>query len=281
MQRYFNGSRNDADTFESLLDCIYASGEDHRQWQTVIAGLTDYLGGVGGALHAGRLDGTEFSFGTSYRLDPGGLAVYADYYYSVNPLTAALSRVPQGWVAPDHHLVARRDMERSEIHDYTRRYDIAGSMSIVLARDSHYDACFGIVRNLRSDVFSDEQVSFVRRLAPHIQRAVGLNRRLAAAQSERTSLETALGCMETAVFVLDRAGVIHYCNAAGENSYRKGRRAECMPGPPLRRKLQRSKFSCSACASGARGKGSARRIGVSYATTLDAPFARQGHADRP
>ena len=70
MQRYFNRSRDDADVLESLLNSIYAAGEDHRQWQTVIAELADHLGEVGGALHAGRLDGTGFSFGTSCRLDP-------------------------------------------------------------------------------------------------------------------------------------------------------------------------------------------------------------------
>ncbi len=193
MRSYFNRGRDDADAFEVLLNSIYAAGEDHRQWQTVIAALTDHLGGGGGALHAGRLDATEFSFGSAYRVDPEALAVYADYYYSVNPLNSALSRIPVGLVVPDHRLVAPRDLERSEFNDYARRFAIAGSVTLMLARDSQYEACLGIVRPLRSDVFRMKRSSFVQRLAPHIQRAIGFNRRLAALQNERASLEAALG----------------------------------------------------------------------------------------
>ena len=221
MQVYFNNGRHVADAFESLLDSIYAAGEDHRQWQTVIAALADHLGGIGGALHAGRLDGTGFSFGSSYRVDPEALAAYADYYYSVNPLNSALSRIPVGVAVPDQQLATSRDLERSEFHDYARRFDIRGSMTVVVERDSHYEACLGVVRGLRSEVFSDEQVSFVQRLAPHIQRAIGLNQRLAALQNGQASLETALSCMETAVFVLARAGLIHYSNAAGDRIIQK------------------------------------------------------------
>ncbi len=205
------------EALEALLDSIYAAGVDHRLWEGVLATLTHTISGMGGSLHAGRTDGASFSFACPYRIDPAALAAYADYYYSVNPLNAALSRIPVGRAVPDHKLVARAEVQRTEVYDFSRRFDIFGSVTIVVARDGQFESCLGIVCGRRSDVFSDEQVSFLQRLSPHIQRSIGLNRRLAGMQNECATLETALGSTDTAVFVLNKAGVIHYCNAAGEN----------------------------------------------------------------
>ena len=203
--------------FEALLDCIYAAGEDHRQWNKVLARLTSHLFGCAAALHAGTRDVTGFSFGATYQLDPEALAAYAEYYYSVNPLNSALSRVPVGATVSDHQLVQPRDMERTEFYnDYARRFKIVGSVTIVLARDSLHEACLGVIRGLHSLIpFRDEQVSLVQRLAPHVQRALNLTRRLAALQDDRKTFEAALDRFGTAVLLLTRAGAISYCNAAG------------------------------------------------------------------
>ncbi len=202
--------------FESLLDCIYAAAEDPRLWEGVLGELTSQLPGVGGALHAGRLDGTGFCFGTTYRIDPASLADYAEYYYSVNPLNVALARIPAGKAVPDHELVAPGNIERTEFYsDYARRHDIVGSVTLVLERDSQHEACLGIVRDHRSDIFSQEQVAFVQRLGPHLRRAINLNRKLAALEENPRGLEAALDYMETAVFLLTGTGAVCYANAAG------------------------------------------------------------------
>ena len=215
--------------FERLIDDIYAAGENPKQWGAVIAALTDLLGGMSGALHAGRVDGSGFMFGSTYRLDTVASAAYANHYYSINPLNDAILRVPAGLVAPDHALVPPGDLARTEFfNDYGKRFGIAGSLTIVMERDAHYEACLGVTRPMGSDVFSDTQVAFVQRLVPHIHRAVRLNRRLAGLQNERETLKSALSAIETAVFILDAGGVIVFANAAGERllARRDGLRSE-------------------------------------------------------
>ncbi len=200
------------EAFEALLNSVYAAAEDPRLWEGVLAELTRHISGAGAGLHAGAINGSGFSFGTTYRVDPEGLAEYARYYYSVNPLNAALSRIPAGSAVPDHQLVAPRDLERGEIFDHMRRFDFRGSVTLVIERNSHYESCLGVIRTLRSDVFTDEQVAFVQRLSPHIRRAIGLNRRMAALQAERETFESACDRLTIAVFLLDGAGVISYAN---------------------------------------------------------------------
>jgi DNA-binding CsgD family transcriptional regulator len=215
-------SRLSPNAFEGLLDDIYTAGEDHRHWSTVLAVLASQLSAPGGGLHFGARDGKGFSFGATHGVNPAALAAYAEYYYSINPLNAALSRIPVGAAAPDHHLVAPNDLARTEFYnDFARFSELGGSITLVLSRDDRHEACLGIVRGLGSDPFTEEQVSFVQRLAPHFRRAIGLNRRLVGLQDEHASLETALGSLETAVFVLDRTGVICFRNAAGEKLLKK------------------------------------------------------------
>jgi DNA-binding CsgD family transcriptional regulator/PAS domain-containing protein len=210
------------DTFEYLLDAIYGAGEDPTQWGSVLAALVRELPGAGAVFHAGRRDGAGFSFGTSCRHDPEAGAAYAEYYFSVNPLNAALAAVPAGVAVPDHRLVARAEVENTEFYnDFARRFDIAGSITLMLTRNKEYEACLGIVGRFGSDIFTDEQVSFVQRFAPHILRAVALNRRLAELKYERTKFENALDSMTAAVLLLDGKGAIHYCNSAGQQLLRK------------------------------------------------------------
>jgi PAS domain-containing protein len=188
----------------------------------VLDALASQLSAPGRALHAGARDGKGFSFGAAHGVNPAALDDYAKYYYSINPLNAALSRIPVGAVAPDHHLVAPADFARTEFYnDFSRSFDLGGSITLVLDRDDRHEACLGIVRALGSDSFAQEQVSFVQRLAPHFRRAIGLNRRLAGLQNAHASLETALDSMETAVFVVDGPGVIRYSNAASEKLLEK------------------------------------------------------------
>jgi DNA-binding CsgD family transcriptional regulator/PAS domain-containing protein len=210
-----------SEAIESLLDSIYAAGEDPRQWENVLATLTNHVSGAGAALHAGTRDGTGFSFGTQFNVDPEALRAYAEYYYSVNPLHFALARVPVGKAVPDHELVPPREVMRTEFCDYARRYGISGSITLVVARNSRHEACLGIVRRIDADLFSLEQVGFVQRLGPHILRAVSLNRRLAALQAERQTFENALDRMETAVLLLNEKGGICYCNEAGTELLKK------------------------------------------------------------
>jgi DNA-binding CsgD family transcriptional regulator len=211
-----------SEAFESLLDEIYAAGEDHRHWTKVLAVLASHLSSQGGGLHSEPLDGKGFSFGTTYGATPIAESTYAEYYYSINPLHAPLSRVPVGSVVPDHHLVSRRDIARTEFfNDFSRISGLGGSMTLVLARDHLHESCITVMRAVGADIYTEEQAAFLQRLAPHLRRAIDLNRRLMGLENKVAGLETALGSIETAVFVLDRAGVICYSNAAGEKLVEK------------------------------------------------------------
>jgi DNA-binding CsgD family transcriptional regulator len=216
-------ARPTPEAFETLLDDIYAAGEDERIWPTVLAALASQFSAPAGALHAGARDAQDFSFAAVHGVIPAAQVAYEEYFHSINPLNAALSRLPAGAVAPDHHMVAPQVLARTEFYnDYAKSFDLGGSIYLVIARDDRNEACLSIVRSLKSDPFTQEHVSFIQRLGPHIRRAIGLNRHLAGMQDRHSSLEIALDSMETAVLVLDGTGAISNCNTAGAKLLEKG-----------------------------------------------------------
>ncbi|MGO9544452.1 MAG: helix-turn-helix transcriptional regulator [Rhodomicrobium sp.] len=196
------------EAFEYLIDLIYAAAEDPREWERVLAALTNTLSATGAAIHAAPASENGFSFGLAYGADPESLTSYAEYYNSVNPLTAPLSRVPIGVAVADHQLVPRSDLVRTEFYnDYGLRFRLGGAVMLQLTPDSQLS-----VVGRGSDVFSDGQVALVQRLKPHLLRALSLNARLAALQAGLDTFQSALDRLEVAVILLNEKGAICYSN---------------------------------------------------------------------
>jgi DNA-binding CsgD family transcriptional regulator len=207
------------DAFECLLDAIYAAGEDHRQWEKVLAGLIAHLSVAGSALFQ-ACDGSGLTLGTWIGSDPGAMQAYADYYYAADPIH--WDAVPAGIVCPEHKLIQSAELERSEFYnDWMRPAKLEGTIGLTLIRNGNFEARLFIPRWLGSEPYSDEEVAFVQRLAPHLRRAVGLNQRLAALQGERRTFEAALDKLNTAVLLLNESGALCYCNPAGVELLKK------------------------------------------------------------
>jgi DNA-binding CsgD family transcriptional regulator len=211
------------DSFETLIDLIYEAAEDPLKWERVLAHLTAAVGGSGAAFHASEADNSGFGFGMSWHVDPEAQRQYADYYHSVNPLAAPLTMVPAGVAIADHALVPREAYKKSEfIHDYSRRFDIRGSITLLAARNAQRLACLGVVRPYHSETFEPREVAFVQRAAPHLTRALALNRRLAQLDGERQTFEEALERLGQAVAVLSEDRKICYENEAAQRLFRRG-----------------------------------------------------------
>jgi len=217
--------------FEALLDLIYVAAEDPLQWQHVLRHLTAAVGGAGAAFHAGESDNSGFRFGTSFRVDPEGLREYEDYYYSVNPLNPALATIPVGIAMPDHALVPRDRYKNTEfMDDFSRRFDVCGSITLLAERSADRVACLGVVGNFRSEPFEPEKVALVQRLAPHLTRALALNRRLAQLDGEKRGYEQAMEQIDAAIVILAESGEVCYANAHALQLLRGGNGLRIMHG---------------------------------------------------
>lgn len=207
---------------DALIEAIYRAGADATQWNGVLAALTKEVQGAGAALHAGDVDCSGFAFGADYNVDPEALDQYARYYFSINPLNPPLTRQRSGAVIGEHMLVPRQAYTQSEFYnDYSRRFDIDRSATIILADAEGYVSCLGIVRGCNSESFSPSELDLLRRLLPHLQRAIDLNRQLAVMRDERDEARAALDRMELAVLFLGESGIVVRANRAAEELLRR------------------------------------------------------------
>ena len=216
-------SNKNADPIDGVLNAIYEAGADAQMWNGVLSQLTERMGGSGAVLHIGDTNCSGFAFGANHQLDPDALAAYAQYYFSINPLNPPLTRQPAGAVVSDDMLVPRSSYESSEFfNDYARRFDIVGSATAVLAKSDGQIACLGVVQPFGTDPYAQAELVLLQRLLPHLQRAVDLNRKLAACRGERDQAWAALNAMELAVAFLGADGTVRGANTACEALFRSG-----------------------------------------------------------
>ena len=202
---------------EDLIGTIYAAAAEPRGWADVLRELTQLISGSCAALHVHSTAGTSFAFDMDYNADPVALAEYAQHYYKINPLMGPLARVPVGATVCDRSLLRWDEFVKCEYYqDYGRRYDMGGSATIVLGGEGAYRSCLGILHRWGAEPFSEEQLALLRRLTPHLQRAIAINRRFDALHAAMDAVAGTLDRLETGVLLLNGFGMVVHANSAAE-----------------------------------------------------------------
>lgn len=106
---------------------------------------------------------------------------------------------------------------RSEFfNDYERPQNKVHNIGVLLAKDGEAHLYFGVQRGRRAGSFSADDEAFVRRIAPHLQRAVQVRRLMGEAFDSRRASETALNELRLGVILLDATGKPCFINSEAE-----------------------------------------------------------------
>jgi DNA-binding CsgD family transcriptional regulator len=206
-----------ASGIDDLIDAVYRAGADPSEWMDVLVALTRRLNGRHATIHLGNTDFSGFSFGLNYNHDPEALVAYAAHYFKINPLNPPLTRVQAGTALGHHELVPVRDYRRTEFYqEFSRRYDLEGSATAVLAQAGGQITCLGVTRENGSDPFTRGEISILQRLVPHLQRALDLNRKLALLRNELNDADAALALLDFGVIFLGMGGTVVRSNTFAE-----------------------------------------------------------------
>ena len=204
-----------------MIDAVYSAGLEPEKWPEVIRAVAEKIGGIGGAVHAAGLSGSEFAFGASWNVDPECLEPYEKHYFAINPLTPPLLQQAAGTVVGDHMLVSPAVMMRTEIYnDFFKRFEINGSATAVLSNGPVYLSAFAILRN-RPNVFEPGELRLLQAITPHLTRAVDMNRRLERVHAERESLSATVDLLQAAAIFVDQQGVVARINPSAERLLRR------------------------------------------------------------
>src|SRR5206468_2158509 len=95
-------------------------------------------------------------------------------------------------------------------------------INATILRSQSVVSLIGLIRRRGARPVTEDDVSLVSALMPHLQRAVQLHSRIAELEARRHTAEDALDRWSLGVFLLDRSGAVLMMNRAAEELVRRG-----------------------------------------------------------
>jgi DNA-binding CsgD family transcriptional regulator len=197
----------------TLIAAIYEAGMDFNLWPLALKRIASAFGVPSASMaRQGRIPSECWGFAVG--IDPSMSENYLKYYYGVDPLWQTAISTPAGTVQSDTMLIPRREFVRTEFfNDFLMPQSIAGLLNaIVLVEEGRQS-----VVTLHGDQQFDEgHVALYKLLAPHLQRAVQINLKLARTELNQAASVEALNRLDQGILFLDVNARIIFANAYAE-----------------------------------------------------------------
>ncbi len=218
------------DVSEQAWDALVGSIYDAPSHPAGLAPAFDRLTRCLGAGHAGLVlraaDGEASVPGASGSVDPADSRAYVAHYAAIDPIVPALARARPGGALADHQLVDRAAYERTEFYnDWARPSGHNHGLMLALsggAAEAGFRAMLLATRPAGTTPFGPAERALLERTAPHLERALLLWHRLAAAEAAGTAGCLALDRIRAAVLIVDASGRLTWANRAGERLLGRG-----------------------------------------------------------
>jgi hypothetical protein len=203
-----------------LIDLLYGAALDVERWPIFLDALVEPFGAASGALDLFY----PMSNATQRLLDFGREAAftasYAQHYAALNPYpAAAFLKAPVGKVVPATAVLGKGDLIGTEFYnDWLRPQGINPShLRLVLEKDKDSMLLFTIMPRERDTRWNlHKYTKRLESLAPHLARAIALNRISASLRVIDRVMGEILQAFEAPAFLLDGANRILAANTLGE-----------------------------------------------------------------
>ncbi|MFZ1961524.1 MAG: LuxR C-terminal-related transcriptional regulator [Methylovirgula sp.] len=203
----------------ALIASIYEAGADFRCWP-------DTLRLMAQAFHAptvvfgGTSKRVEEVWYIAPQVDPVYIERYASHYHRINPIWRLAVSSPVGTAQTDSMMMPKRELARTEFfNDFLLPQDLGSALGAMVhtenGRESHI-----VVQRGRE--FEPDDIRLYRRLAPHLQRAVQLNLKLAQLEMRCAASAEALDKLEQGALLVDIAGRVLFANREAERLTQAG-----------------------------------------------------------
>ena len=207
--------------FDELVGAIYDCALDPAGWSTFLARLSQHLGGEGASLFAQDLCSAQVGFLVQHGFDPAFEASYMQHYAATNTWQPLMAGLAPGSLGTDEQVSSLAELRRTEWYaDWLRPQGLAHAVGGVVLNDSRGSMQLTVLRPERHGHFRTEEQTLLRRLLPHLQRAMGVHRRLSEATAAQDALHTGYEGLGLCVLVLDADALIIHANRHAEERLR-------------------------------------------------------------
>jgi DNA-binding CsgD family transcriptional regulator len=200
------------------VDAIYRAAASPQLWPDTLTLLADYVGAIGGLVAYANPAEPSSGVLVTGRLRDDLTRLYLERYV-LNPYARAMAKAPVGQVQVTSRLVEAASIRRTAYHaDILVPQAIEDHVQISHPSLTRNGSSGGIAfpLNGRQSDEVGEAIARLRRLAPHLARAIDFNLQLGRQENGIWQVQHILDAMPSAAMLINRKGGIIRMNAAAD-----------------------------------------------------------------
>ena len=200
----------------SLIGAIYEAGTDFGLWPYALARIADAFGAPSaGIVRQGRTPSE--CWGVSSGVEQHYERKYFEHYHGVNLIWQRSSSTAAGTVQTDTMVVPRGELIRTEFfNDFLVPQQMESQLNAVVLMEEGRQTIVAVRRN---EQFDAHNVELYKMLAPHLQRAVQLNIKLARAELTHQASLATLDHLDDGIIFVDLDANVRFVNKAAEHYF--------------------------------------------------------------
>lgn len=201
--------------FPALLELLYDAALDASRWQQFLDALSSAFGGATGIIHVYDDNPRILPVSTSFGHDPDFEHSYGNHYRRVNPyLSIAFDTMHVGKFVRASDYKPAEGIHRTEFfNDWMKPQGITADHFAVSLLSSGGLAILSVAPHASVIAKNhDRYAAQLQMLAPHMMRAIEINRITSAAQFAEQTLNGAIDALGVAAFLVGRSGELILAN---------------------------------------------------------------------
>jgi DNA-binding CsgD family transcriptional regulator len=202
---------NSQSNFDHLIDSIYDAGASPEQWPSVLCSIASAAGAQGGVVF-GFSNSRGLVFEYNGALDPHCADIFKSRHTN-NAWVQGMAQRPKNQLVVSDSLIRRRRLMQTDFYDEVLKpQQIAHGALATLTAGNDIEIQFSVQKLIKYGTFNTGELTTLRRLLPHVRRAMGVSLRLAPGHHRALSsaITDLFGC---AAFTLNAGGETVEANA--------------------------------------------------------------------
>jgi DNA-binding CsgD family transcriptional regulator len=206
-----------------FIDLIGEAALDSTLWLRVLEKLEQTLEAPWAYLYVHDYSSNQVEIRAASGFADARINAYEQYYAAKNPaLIHGARHLTAGNVCLTQMLCPKDVFQRSELHnDWAAPQGIGDGLAATVLRTPTQVGLFGVLRRIGAPPCLEADVWLVRRLMPHLQRAVRVHTAITELRDRESANRRALDQSPRAIILLDRRGRILSMNRAVDALLRK------------------------------------------------------------
>ena len=215
-------ARNSSD-YDRLVGMIYEAALESGRWEQPFNELIRQIDASGFHFLGWSSERNEVPFAACSASWRDYIDGYHSEYGKIDPHLQAGLKDPIGCWLVSHERFDERFVSRNQCYqEYLIPSGVRHLMGTSLVRDERLDVVAAVGRPPGTKAFSKDEVALVRRVTPHLQRAVALHMRSNELRDQAAFGELGLEAMESGILALDKMGRVLFANPFAEGMLRVG-----------------------------------------------------------